>query len=434
MRIVLATFGSLGDIHPVIALGRELQRRGHHASILTSEYHRERILATGLGFHVSAPDLRPDDKALIRATMDERRGPEEIVRFMLQHLPQMYGDYERAVHADGGADLLITSDLAYAGPILAEKAGINWASQVLSPLSFLSAYDDSVLPPLPWLRRLKVLGPRAYGAILGLAKRAARRLSEPITTFRRSLGLAPRRNPFFDDKHSPSLVLAMFSRLLGEPRPDWPTQAVVTGFAFYDGDYPQLSPDIRAFIAEGERPIVFTLGSAAVFDPGPFFIESARAAAAIGRRALLIGAPEPDALPPAHPNVGVFGYAPFSELFPAAAAIVHQGGSGTTGQAMRAGRPMLIVPYAHDQPDNALRAKKLGISETVARGEYRADRVAPALGRLLDDESAAVRARQVAAVVAAENGPATAADAIERTFAGRGDPRVKPEDRRSVRT
>ncbi len=418
MRIVLATFGSLGDIHPVIALGLELQRRGHHASIVTSEYHRERILGTGLGFHRSVPDLRPDDKALIRATMDQRRGPEEVVRFMLRHLPQMYADYERAANADGGADLLVTSDLAYAGPILAERAGVPWASQVLSPLSFLSAYDDSVLPPLPWLWRLKALGPRIYGSILGLAKHAARRLSEPITEFRRSLGLAPKRDPFFDDKHSPSLVLAMFSRLLDEPRPDWPRQTVVTGFAFYDGDNPVLSPEIRAFIANGERPIVFTLGSAAVFDPGSFFIESARAAAAIGRRALLIGAADPALLPAADPNIGVFGYAPFSELFPEAAAIVHQGGSGTTGQAMRAGHPMLIVPYAHDQPDNALRMKKLGISETVGRTDYRAERVARALRRLLDDRAVPGRAAHVAKIIAQENGAAAAAEAIERTFRG----------------
>src|SRR5205823_3996356 len=226
----------------------------------------------------------------------------------------------------------------------------------------------------------------------------------------------------------PSLVLAMFSRLLGEPRPDWPRQTVVTGFAFYDGNVPVLAPDIRRFIAAGERPIVFTLGSAAVFDPGAFFIESARAAAALGRRALLVGDPDPDALPPAHPNIGVFGYAPFSELFPAAAAIVHQGGSGTTGQAMRAGRPMLIVPYAHDQPDNALRAKKLGISETIARGAYRSDRIARALHRLLEDGSVSSRAQQVAKIVAQENGAATAADAIERTFSGSGAFRLKAEE------
>lgn len=416
MRIVLATFGSLGDLHPVIALGLSLQARGHRVALVTSEYHRERIVATGLGFHRAAPDLRPDDKALVRATMDERRGPEQVVRFMLRHLRQTYADYERAVNAEGGADLIVTSDLAYAGVILAQKTGIRWASQVLSPLSFLSAYDDSVLPPLPWLRHLNALGPRVYGRVLGIAKSAARRLSDPINDVRRSLGLAPVPDPFFDDKHAPALVLAMFSRLLGEARPDWPPQTVVTGFAFYDGHEQALDPRTRAFIADGERPIVFTLGSAAVFDPGVFFTESALAAKAIGRRALLVVGPEPGPLPSADPDIAFVPYAPFSRVFPEAAAIVHQGGSGTTGQAMRAGRPMLIVPYAHDQPDNAQRVKTLGIAETVRRRDYRAPRVAAALRRLLDDPTVAGRARQVGALVSQEDGANAAADAIERVF------------------
>jgi hypothetical protein len=157
-----------------------------------------------------------------------------------------------------------------AGPILAEKTGLRWASQVLSPISFVSAYDETILPPVPWLWRLKPLGPRIYGAILGGAKRAARQLTKPIGEFRRSLGLAPVDDPFFDDKHAPDLVLAMFSHVLGEPRPDWPRQTVVTGFAFYDGHEPALAPGLAAFLDAGPPPIVFTLGSAAVFDPGRF--------------------------------------------------------------------------------------------------------------------------------------------------------------------
>src|SRR6185312_498033 len=203
---------------------------------------------------------------------------------MLRAFPQTYADFERAVNADGGADLIVTSDLAVAAPILAEKTGLRWASQVLSPISFVSAYDETILPPVPWLWRLKPLGPRIYGAILGGAKRAARRLTKPIGEFRRSLGLAPVDDPFFDDKHAPDLVLAMFSRLLGEPRPDWPPQTVVTGFAFYDGQDSRLPPDVARFVDDGSPPIVFTLGSAAVFDPGDFFAESARAAAIVERR------------------------------------------------------------------------------------------------------------------------------------------------------
>jgi UDP:flavonoid glycosyltransferase YjiC (YdhE family) len=419
LRIVLATFGSLGDLHPVIALGLELQARGHQAAIATSDYHRERILATGLGFHPAAPDLRPDDNALIRATMDERRGPAEVVGFMLRHLRQTYADYERAVAANGGADLIVTSDLAYAGVILAQKTGMRWASQVLSPISFLSAYDQTVLPPLPWLSHLRALGPGVYGSILGIVKRSARTLSTPINDFRRTLGLTPVRDPFFDDKHAPALVLAMFSRLLGLPRPDWPPQAVVTGFAFYDGHDRALAPETQAFIADGERPIVFTLGSAAVFDPGAFFDESARAAKALGRRALLVVGPEPGMLRRVDRDLATVGYAPFSKLFPEASVVVHQGGSGTTGQALRAGRPMVIVPYAHDQPDNAARAKKLGVSETVRRGNYRADRVARALRRVSDDPAVAARAKHVGGMVAQENGAKAAADAIERVFLGR---------------
>ena len=387
MRILFATFGSLGDLHPAIALGLELRARGHHVSIVSSEYHRARIVAAGLAFHSARPDLRPDDKALIRATMDERRGPEEVFKFMLGYLPRTYADYARAVEADR-PDLLITSELAYAGPILAEKIGLRWASMTLSPISFLSPYDETILPPVPWLSQ-------------PACARSGRLRSRPLSrqTDRRPHGGADQRlqagpraaepvgNPLFDAKHSPELGLAMFSSLIGEARPDWPANTVVTGYAFYDGSEPELSPELAAFLndADGDPPIVFTLGSAAVHDPGPFFDESAKAAALLERRAVLLVGPEPGQMVGAGPDVAVFGYAPFSKLFPRAAAVVHQGGSGTTGQVMRAGRPMLIVPYAHDQPDNALRARKLGIAATVRRNAYNAETAATALGPLLDD-------------------------------------------------
>jgi UDP:flavonoid glycosyltransferase YjiC (YdhE family) len=208
----------------------------------------------------------------------------------------------------------------------------------------------------------------------------------------------------------------MFSRLIGEPRPDWPPQTVVTGYAFYDGDEPALSDELRGFLDAGEEPLVFTLGSAAVFDPGQFFVESAKAARALRRRAVLLVGPEPGPLPPGGADIGVFPYAPFSKLFPRAAAIVHQGGSGTTAQAMRAGRPMVIVPYAHDQPDNALRVSKLGISRTVRRRDYSAGSVRRALEQLFDDPLVPERSAAVRERLLHEDGGRTAVDAIERVF------------------
>jgi len=415
LRILFATFGSLGDLHPVLALGLELRGRGHAVALVTSEYHRERIVSTGLDFFAAVPDLRPDDRALVRATMDERRGPEEVFRFMLGQLPGTYADYVRTI-GTFRPDVLVTSELAYAGPIAAEKLGIRWASITLSPISFLSPYDETVLPQMPWLSRAHALGPRVYGGILALLKRLAGRIATPINQFRAEQGLARVGAPLFDDKHSPELVLAMFSHLIGDARPDWPEQTVVTGYAFYDGSEPGLDAEVEEFLQDGPPPIVFTLGSAAVFDPGPFYDESVKAAMHLRRRALLLVGPQPGDVPLTNETVGVFDYAPFSKLFPRCAAIVHQGGSGTTGQAMRAGRPMLIVPYAHDQPDNALRAAKLGISTTVRRQRYNAGTAARALAPLLNSRRIAARAADIGDIVAHENGAAVAADAIEQTF------------------
>jgi len=108
--------------------------------------------------------------------------------------------------------------------------------------------------------------------------------------------------------------------------------------------------------------------------------------------------------------------APHQSLFPRAAAVVHQGGAGTLAQTLRAGRPMLVVPHAHDQPDNASRVVKLGVATTVFPRAYRGRRVAHELERLLNDAAVAVRASEVAAIVRAEGGAAAAAAAIEQVL------------------
>lgn len=105
-------------------------------------------------------------------------------------------------------------------------------------------------------------------------------------------------------------------------------------------------------------------------------------------------------------------YAPFGELLPRAAAMVHQGGVGTTGQGLRAGIPMLVVPFAHDQHDNGARVERLGVARTVVRKSYKAERVASELKELLGNPAYARTAREVGSRVRSENGAALAADLI----------------------
>jgi UDP:flavonoid glycosyltransferase YjiC (YdhE family) len=96
--------------------------------------------------------------------------------------------------------------------------------------------------------------------------------------------------------------------------------------------------------------------------------------------------------------------------------VVHQGGVGTTAQALRAGRPMLVVPFGFDQPDNATRVTRLGVARTLARSRYTSARVARELSALLADPRSASLAAKIAPHLRAERGPVAAGDALERAL------------------
>ncbi|XGV97670.1 MAG: glycosyltransferase [Leptolyngbya sp. BL-A-14] len=412
-RVVLTTIGSLGDLHPFIAIGLGLRARGHEIVIATTKDYRTKIESLGLEFHSIRPDhIAMDDPKMLSLMMDLQKGTERVVKdYLLANLRQTYTDLLAAVR---GADFLVSHETIYATPLVAEVLKLRWATCALTPGSFFSAYDPFVLPPFPALAKLRILGPRVNRQVNNFAKFVTRDWGEPIHKLRRELGLKPVGNPVIDDKFSPYLVLALFASVLGSPQPDWASNTVVTGFPFYDG-YREggLAPKLKQFLENGEPPIVFTLGSAAVFSPGNFYEASIQAAKMLDRRAvLLVGKnPSPGNLPE---RIVAFDYAPFSEIFPCAFAIVHQGGIGTTAQALRAGRPTLVIPYSHDQPDNAARVERLGTSRTVPRKQYTARRVAKELRKLLENLSYAAKASEVGDIIRAEDGVGVACDAIEQ--------------------
>ncbi|MGC2620240.1 MAG: glycosyltransferase [Acidobacteriaceae bacterium] len=418
MRIVFSTFGTFGDVNPLVALCLELKRRGHQPVLAIPEMFRPKVEPLGIGFAPVRPEQDQNDKRLIAMIYDIRHGTETGLRqFLFPALRDSYNDLMAAVSAEGGADLLVTGELAYAGPIVAEKTGIPWASYVLAPFSFFSAYDPPVLPPYPMLARAQAAFPPLGHVVARFARFVTRKWPEPVYALRKELGLPRGRDPIFDAKHSDQLVLALFSSVMGAPQPDWPPATKTAGFAFYDGtgSEGELSPELSAFLAAGPPPLVFTLGSAAVMNAGDFYEQSAQAAESLGQRAvLLIGSDDRNQPKRKLPEtICVARYAPYSKIFPRASVIVHQGGIGTTAQALRAGRPMLVMPYSHDQPDNARRVQRLGVAEVLRRSTYKAKPAARLIWQLLGDSAYATKAAAAATKVAAEDGAVTACDALE---------------------
>ena len=411
-KILVAALGSLGDLHPTLALAIELKRRGHSVTVASSEFYRGKVQALGLGFCPLRPNWDPTDIHLIAQCEDIRTGPEVLVRELV--LPHLRDTFEDLMAAAADADFMISVELVLAAPLVAEKLGLRWASAILSPCSFLSAYDPSLLATAPEAYRLRRAGWLVNRAILDLGKLSIRHWWRPVRELRRELGLREECEPIFRDKFSPDLVLALFSSALAEPQPDWPGQTVEPGFVFYDEHRPEL-PELTQFFAAGEAPIVFTLGSAAVHNPGNFFEASLTAARQLGRRALLLGSKS--LLGEVEEGILALPYAPYSQVFPYAAAIVHQGGSGTTGQALRAGRPQLIVPYGWDQPDNGARVERLGAGLVCSRLKYSPQTAVDALSRLLSDGRFAAKAAEAGNRIRSEDALGKACDAVERTGA-----------------
>ncbi len=385
-------------------------------TVATLRHYESRVAAAGLGFHPIGPDLDPTDPVQLKRAMHKRRGPEYVLREMtLGNLRTAFDDLRPAAAA---ADLVVTHPLAMGAQLLARAAGRPWVSTVLSPLSLFSTTDPAIFSGVPFERSLARLGPAGQRVVLRLADFMLSRWLAPYRELEAELGLTPGANPILHGQHSPHLVLALFSPHFGPRQADWPPHTEAVGFPFLADPQPMtpVTAELENFLSAGPPPVVFTLGSAAVGSAGAFYEHSFTAVERLGVRAVMLVGTDPANLPrrALSEKVLAIPYAPHAALFARAELVVHQGGVGTSAEALRSGRPMLVVPHCHDQPDNAHRLERLGVARILPAERYSARRAERELAALLADPAVAGRARLLGAQIAAETGVASACDALER--------------------
>jgi rhamnosyltransferase subunit B len=403
-RIILVTVGSLGDLHPFIGIALELKLLGHDPVMAVPINHLENCRAAGLEAHGVFPDyeslaeeIGEAPETIVRKVMES---PDYLIRQIL--LRGLATSAEKIDMPMEGAGLVITSMFALAAPIIAEKRNVPLVALLLQPIAILSDCAPSLMPDMPILARKSPgrIG-RAWNHMLNNLMRAEmmRRYGKSLNVVRRAHGPGPIKSaPIFEIEGDVALRLATYDPLFASVPLDAPTKTKMTGFPNYDsasGEASALTSDLESFLDSGPPPIIFTLGSFAVFAPGNFYTESVRASRTLGQRAvLLIGA---DGTPPTHlgPDICVIDYAPHSKLFPRASCIVHHGGIGTTGQALMSGKPQLIVPFMGDQPDNASRIMAMGVGSQLPAKSYTARRAQIFLGALLEDQTISNLAKSI---------------------------------------
>lgn len=419
-KVILTTIGSLGDLHPFLAIGVALRRRGFAPVMAVPEDHLAKARAAGLdavavmpGFDTIRESLGLSEAAVVARIMADQN-------FLLDTiLTPWIATGARALDAIAAdAAAIVASRFMFGAPMIAEKHGVPLVDVILQPMTMFSAYDPPDTADFRLLRHPPV-GAIGVGwnrlVYAALRRVLRRRYAGLIDAARAGHGLRPSRNAILLDGGDPALTLCCYSPAFGPPMPDAPPLAEITGFPIFDsesGGVETVDPALAAFLDAGAPPLVFTLGSFAVHVPGGFYATAAIVARRLGMRAvLLIGdgpAPAPD------DSVFFTRYAAHSTLFPRAAAIVHHGGAGTTGQALRAGKPQLVVPHMGDQNDNARRVERMGAGSVIAPSDFTLERASAVIAALLADAACRAMAETTGVTERGTDGAEQAAAAIER--------------------
>jgi vancomycin aglycone glucosyltransferase len=395
MRVLLSTFGSRGDVQPLLALALALRALGADARVCAPPDEEFVRL-----FAASGVPLLPAFRSVRDwvAEMLPKRATISLPKVAAQVMAAQYEAISAAAHAFDGerCDVLVATGLfssVAAARAVAEKQDIRYVFAAYCPIFLPSPYQRPFEYPshrLPadvtdnrelWDRDIQVVND-LFG--------------EGLNTLRASAGL-PKVDNVRDHVHTDRPWLAA-DPVLAPWRPSPMTDVVQTG-AWILPDQRPLPPELLAFLDAGTPPVYVGFGSLPA--PKDFARMAIDVVRAQGRRVLVSRGWAELALVDDSEDSFIVGEVNQQALFPRVAAVVHHGGAGTTATAARAGSPQVVVPQIVDQPYWASRVRDLGIGVAHDGPTPTAESLASALELALNPSTRA-RALAVAGTVRAD--------------------------------
>ena len=413
MRVTVLTVGTNGDVDPMIALAGGLVDQGVDVRMATHMDHRRVCIDRGMAFYPMPGDTRAFyETEEGRAFREPGRGIRSIAGFYGKALPYFTAQLARAITycIDSSEKVILDYSMAWAAP---------FAHQRRVPAAVASIFPSlptRTLPPLwqPGWSRFGPVGQRVghwtvdalnragSGPMVAIMGAEAKRLGLPVQSSRQSL----RR------LRALPTVVGVSPAVIPQP-PDWPAQARVVGYWRRPMDPEWTAPNhVTDFLAAGDPPVAVGFSSVVAPDPRALAQTVVDAARRAGQRVLLLrgwGAFDPDSV--AGDDVLVVDRLPHEWLLPRVCAFVHHGGVGSSAAAYQAGVPQVVVPFCLDQPFWGYRALALGVaSASIPIQELKMEALARAIGEAVCDPRYRIRAQELAASIAADDGVRAGAD------------------------
>ncbi len=423
MKIGLQTWGSHGDIRPFVALADGLQAAGHEVTLVLTcvDSDRYRSLAATTGFKVRmvATPVIADPRLLehFGTAFIRQRNAIKQTQMVVEHLllpaeAEMFAAADRLCAEN---DLVVGHYFHYPLSAAAERHRRPWVSLSLAHFALPSAFR----PPLG-VPDLGVFGNRMAWRLARWV--ANRRLKKYADRLRARNGIAPAHDMIDEVWASKYLTLIAVSPTLCERKPDWPGHVRVCGCldtqaAVAEGSIPE---PLEAFLSDGSRPICMTFGSMLSGSDERRTIELLTDAARAASVRAIIQAPHGRELGfTSNDRIFYLGSAPHAVLFPRCELVVHHGGAGTTQAALRAGRPSVVVAHIAEQEIWGRELERAGVAgKPLLRRHASAARIGDAITGVIRSTHNLERAKALGAVLAREDGVATAVRMIGERFAG----------------
>jgi rhamnosyltransferase subunit B len=415
-HFIIVTGGTAGDLYPFLSLGKALQAKGHRVSFRSPEVFGPQIEQAGMAFAATIgreayatvlndPDVWHPKKSfgvLWRATRDKLLNLYDAVAALPPDVPCVLLAHPLALPTCALARVL--------------RPGLPIVALYLAPSNLRTCYDPLMLGPL----RIPRWVPLAWRQWLW--RRVDSKLIDPVAlpdmnAVHAKLGLPAIEHYLEHMYRVADFSVTLFPNWFAPTPPDWPQPLISGEFQLFEpSNAPTISPELQAFLGQGSAPLVFTPGSGHRH-ANEYFVAAVAATQKLGRRAVLVTGHR--AQVPANLPDGVLWqeYVAFRDLLPHAALVVHHGGIGTTAEALRAGVPQLVVPFAHDQFDNGWRVEMLGVGTVLPATRLNTRRLVKRLQGLLEAEPVRLACATVAARFASAPGAAELVAQIEARLA-----------------
>ncbi|MDB5931362.1 MAG: glycosyl transferase family protein [Polaromonas sp.] len=410
---LVITGGTTGDILPFMRIASALQGLGRKVTFITNTYHARLVQGAGLAF----VGLGTDEEYLRVVANPDLWDPKKGFSVLMAHysdLLQQIDEAIRSICADAPL-VAIAHPFAVPGAAIARERGFikSVVAAYLAPSNLRSCHDPLTIGPTPvprwvpmsWRRALWRFVEKGWIDPVALAH---------LNAVRTPLGL-PEVDSFLTHiAQAPDLSVTLFPSWFAPTAPDWPQPLISSDFQLFEAAAQEgFTQDLCAFLAAGEKPLVFTAGTGNLH-AADFFACALGAVNRLGRRAVFLSRDRAQA--PAHLPESVLWqpYVPLSMLLAHAAALVHHGGIGTAAEALRAGVPQLIAPFAWDQFDNGARIASLGVGMVIPAKRLRPGVLAQSLQAFCASEAVQTQCALLASRFSPVHDPADLCTEIER--------------------